>query len=497
MDARIAPESVTDRQREVARLIAEDKTNREIAEALGISLDGAKYHVSELLGRLGLARREDVGAWYREHFGWRRRLRGVLALPLLPVALGVGGVTVTVAVAVVAVAMWGGSGAGDGTTIEVIQGPGQTPMRASLIASGDGALLVGGFRPTAATNGRDFSDAIWWFDPDTREWREIGSLDRPRAGDPVLAGTDQGFVIAGGRLTSGPSTTVGVAEDIRIQEYRVTPAGVDLVREDTLGGVEAVAVGEDGVIDFLTKRQASTEGVRFDVYRWGDHGPISVFSFQGDRDSPAIDARGEGLPGGGFLLLGDDWAAILDPDDDPLVTFALGETEQALATSAVLTLSDGRIALLGGPEAESWTRYIEAVQEIAAGPPGVDLGSVATSGLADVLPTDEVILLDRTTQSVTYATLAEARILPAASAFADGGVLVTGGLESFEPQGNADVRLWRFDPATGYAEQLGTVPSPGLTGNAVTLADGRVLLLAIDPTAQSEAPVTQTYLVTP
>src|SRR5690606_37782989 len=67
-------EPVTDRQREVARLIAEDKSNREIADALGISLDGAKYHVSELLGRLGLARREDVGAWYREHYGWRPRL---------------------------------------------------------------------------------------------------------------------------------------------------------------------------------------------------------------------------------------------------------------------------------------------------------------------------------------------------------------------------------------------------------------------------------------
>lgn len=52
---------LTDRQREVARLVAEGLTNAEIGERLGISLDGAKYHVSEVLARLNLERREQVG----------------------------------------------------------------------------------------------------------------------------------------------------------------------------------------------------------------------------------------------------------------------------------------------------------------------------------------------------------------------------------------------------------------------------------------------------
>lgn len=56
---------ITGRQREVAALVARGLTNSEIAERLGISLDGAKYHVSELLNRLGLERRGEIADWYR------------------------------------------------------------------------------------------------------------------------------------------------------------------------------------------------------------------------------------------------------------------------------------------------------------------------------------------------------------------------------------------------------------------------------------------------
>jgi|GEM_PF-3334418 len=67
-------EEVTSRQLEVARLVAEGRTNPEIASSLGITLDGAKYHVSELLGRLGLERREEIAYWYRsERRGQRMR----------------------------------------------------------------------------------------------------------------------------------------------------------------------------------------------------------------------------------------------------------------------------------------------------------------------------------------------------------------------------------------------------------------------------------------
>lgn len=99
-------EQITDRQLEVARLIAEGRSNPEIADALGVSLAGAKYHVSELLGRLGVTSREDVAAWYRRREGvparrgWRERAR-----MLVPVGAILGALA---GAAIVSVALSGG-----------------------------------------------------------------------------------------------------------------------------------------------------------------------------------------------------------------------------------------------------------------------------------------------------------------------------------------------------------------------------------------------------
>jgi|GEM_PF-657283 len=100
-------EQITGRQLEVARLVAEGRSNPEIAEALGVSLAGAKYHVSELLGRLGVSSREEIAEWYRRHGRsvqprpqWRQRLRGLIPFGVL---LGSGA-----AAAVVVIALSGG-----------------------------------------------------------------------------------------------------------------------------------------------------------------------------------------------------------------------------------------------------------------------------------------------------------------------------------------------------------------------------------------------------
>ena len=52
------------RQQEVLGLIARGCTNGEIADRLGITLDGVKWHVSEILARLDVPSREEaVVAW--------------------------------------------------------------------------------------------------------------------------------------------------------------------------------------------------------------------------------------------------------------------------------------------------------------------------------------------------------------------------------------------------------------------------------------------------
>ncbi len=113
---RTTPLEVTDRQLEVARLVAAGYTNERIAQELSITHDGAKYHVSELLGRLGFERREEITTWYRAEHGsvvarTRRRFRG---LTLLPAGLVAGGVVVGVAALVLLiVAFEGAMGGGD------------------------------------------------------------------------------------------------------------------------------------------------------------------------------------------------------------------------------------------------------------------------------------------------------------------------------------------------------------------------------------------------
>jgi DNA-binding CsgD family transcriptional regulator len=77
---------LTDRQRQVIRLIARGHTNTEIAERLGISLAGAKWHVSELLSKFGADTREELAErWEAESstaFRIRHWLKGLWGLPL-------------------------------------------------------------------------------------------------------------------------------------------------------------------------------------------------------------------------------------------------------------------------------------------------------------------------------------------------------------------------------------------------------------------------------
>jgi pimeloyl-ACP methyl ester carboxylesterase/DNA-binding CsgD family transcriptional regulator len=61
---RAVPTSLTPRQTEVAALVAEGLTNRDLAERLGISERSAESHLERIRLRLGFRSRSQVAAWY-------------------------------------------------------------------------------------------------------------------------------------------------------------------------------------------------------------------------------------------------------------------------------------------------------------------------------------------------------------------------------------------------------------------------------------------------
>jgi DNA-binding CsgD family transcriptional regulator len=85
------PGILTPAEQHVLEHVREGLTNVEIAYRLGISPDGVKYHISNMLGKLELPDRKALAAWRpaREHTGWVRRLRGWLPVAAFPKVAGV------------------------------------------------------------------------------------------------------------------------------------------------------------------------------------------------------------------------------------------------------------------------------------------------------------------------------------------------------------------------------------------------------------------------
>jgi DNA-binding CsgD family transcriptional regulator len=82
---------LTPRQREVLDLVARGYTNSQIADELGVTLDGAKFHVSEILDRLQVTSREEAAALWRSESGLGAGLRRLAGALVASKALLIGG----------------------------------------------------------------------------------------------------------------------------------------------------------------------------------------------------------------------------------------------------------------------------------------------------------------------------------------------------------------------------------------------------------------------
>ncbi len=96
------PDVLTPREWEVLALLREGLSDQAIADRLGISLDGAKYHVREILSKLGVSSRQEAAAWEPEEQAPARRW---VALPL--VARIAGALVVVAAVGGLGLLAWG------------------------------------------------------------------------------------------------------------------------------------------------------------------------------------------------------------------------------------------------------------------------------------------------------------------------------------------------------------------------------------------------------
>lgn len=98
------PDILTPRQWEVLDLVRDGLSDQQIADRLDLTLAGAKYHVSEILTKLGVTSREEAAAWLppeEAHPWWQRAIAFSLMWKAVAVAVVVGA---TVGIGVLA---WG------------------------------------------------------------------------------------------------------------------------------------------------------------------------------------------------------------------------------------------------------------------------------------------------------------------------------------------------------------------------------------------------------
>lgn len=139
----------TPRQRQVLDFIARGYTNPQIAEMLNVSLDGAKWHVREILSKLGVDTREEAAEYWRAQNGLRVRLsrlfRGVATVGTLRWAGLAGGVVIGAGGMVALIATL--SAMGDGRSGGA--GPGDEPTAATATSTQPASEPTAGASPSA------------------------------------------------------------------------------------------------------------------------------------------------------------------------------------------------------------------------------------------------------------------------------------------------------------------------------------------------------------
>src|SRR5438128_953566 len=139
---RRSPDILTPREWEVLKLLRQRLSNEQIGERLGITLDGAKYHVSEILSKLEVESREEAAALsLAEPRRWWQRLLAPLGWPFAAKAVALA--AMAGAAAGIAVLVWAAVAPG-GSVDEVTSAGEASPVGSALALPDASAVLASG-----------------------------------------------------------------------------------------------------------------------------------------------------------------------------------------------------------------------------------------------------------------------------------------------------------------------------------------------------------------
>ena len=129
------PDILTPREWQVLDLIRQGLTNEQIALRLDVSLATAKYHVSEIISKLGVTTREEAAAWQPEGVAvrWWQRAIATLAGGLRRVGPFAAAVGVVAALGGLALLLWALRRGDDEGPAEVAQPSSEPPSPAAQI----------------------------------------------------------------------------------------------------------------------------------------------------------------------------------------------------------------------------------------------------------------------------------------------------------------------------------------------------------------------------
>lgn len=370
----------TPRQREVLNLLVKGRTNGEIASELGISLDGAKWHVSEIITRLGVDTRDEAAEYWRHRNGLRMRFTRVLqglfgsnALKIVGIGAAVGAFVVASALVVFAL-----NDSGDGTpqagaptppaetetpdpTEEPTQEPSTTPPPATPTVdpgnvTGEVVLdvPVRGVTVVDPATPRGISYIIekgcWQCDGSATAYERVTFDANGVATRETIFEATTGYIQSGRFGQAGDAHYIAVCttgycggvgqmtDDAETTLYRSTDDGETWEAIATYPGSAAIGgLDANGPILFLQEVNL---------------GPVRIERLDGTELAPPVAGlRPYGYRGLGFVWLSDPGDEVLMPDGSPIVSGNLGGHRfEQTSFQFISLLPDGSGALV------SWFR---------------------------------------------------------------------------------------------------------------------------------------------